>query len=173
MLIVNVTSIEHIHYVLVDRYGVTVNQYNESVYYDGNIFLFELPPPAVYFSISDYIACTGEIFHIESSVTIVQMGENLNISDFKSNFKTQGNSDSFGYLIFPNPTNCLININFSCFKDDLVNIELRKMNGKNLMVEQSLNTGKTTLNLSELPKGIYLLTIKTSNKVFNEKIVLQ
>ncbi len=172
-LVVSVTNIEHIHYILVNRNGVTVNQYNESVYYDGNIFLFELPPPEIYFSISDYIACTGEIFHVESSVTIVDNSENLNISDSKSIFKTQGNSDILDYLIFPNPTTGIINLILDNYADEIIRIEVRQISGQMIINELQEYKDKIILDLSLFLKGIYLLTLKTSDKVFNEKIVLQ
>ena len=57
--------------------------------------------------------------------------------------------------IYPNPTEDILNIkaNFQ-IKD----IEIRTVNNQNLMVK---NTNQLAINISNLPSGLYIISIKT------------
>ena len=74
--------------------------------------------------------------------------------------------------IYPNPTNGFVNICFNKKVEDLT-IGVRDINGKRAYVEKWEYHDNIILNLSPYPKGIYLLTITTAEKVYTEKIVLQ
>ena len=80
------------------------------------------------------------------------------------------------FLVYPNPTDGLLNIQFDF--DQLKNPEIRllSINGK-LIFKEVLNgtTGqyKNTFDISDQPKGIYVLSIVADNKKVNRKVVIK
>lgn len=66
-------------------------------------------------------------------------------------------------LVFPNPSSGIININTK-----IDNAQIFDLNGRFL-----LSTSSQQIDLSSFDKGIYVLKIKTSNKLFVEKVVLK
>jgi len=73
-----------------------------------------------------------------------------------------------GLLIFPNPTNGLINIELNTNKS-YFEIEVFSLLGE-LVYVNKVNSSKLTVNLSEHPKGMYLIKIKQDNNYYYEKI---
>lgn len=75
-------------------------------------------------------------------------------------------------LLSPNPTTDRVIVNLNHIDLDGGNIKavLTDLNGKQLKM---INTISSTfeLNVSDLPKGMYLLNIQSKNKVYSEKIV--
>ena len=74
--------------------------------------------------------------------------------------------------IYPNPTTGLINIALNQNQKH-IEVEVKAMNGVAIVAKSYEYPGNTILDLSPYPKGIYLLTIKTMEQVFVEKIILQ
>ena len=71
-------------------------------------------------------------------------------------------------IIYPNPANDIINIKST---EEIEHITLRDMLGK--VVHYALpNNNSTQINVSNLPKNIYLLEIKTKDNYIVEKIVI-
>ncbi len=75
--------------------------------------------------------------------------------------------------IYPNPTTGMVNITVSLNFGKPISIKLSHINGNKILDEEKENQDKFILDLSIYPKGIYLLTIKTTDMVFTEKVVLQ
>lgn len=73
-----------------------------------------------------------------------------------------------GLLIFPNPTNGLVNIELNTNKS-YFEIEVFSLLGE-LVYVNKVNSSKLTVNLSEHPKGMYLIKIKQDNNYYYEKI---
>jgi len=78
--------------------------------------------------------------------------------------------------IYPNPTRGLFNISF--VSDDIVTLELLVLNtsGKVIMIEnKEMFVGEYTkqVDLSEYPKGIYMVQIRTNNSFITKRIVVQ
>lgn len=87
----------------------------------------------------------------------------LGISELKSNFDLK---------VFPNPTTNRITIETKENTMTPYNIELKTIYGNTIINKQTfLNT--EILNLENLPTGIYLLAIKSSNKLKVERIIKQ
>lgn len=80
-------------------------------------------------------------------------------------------------LIFPNPTDGLLNIECLTPGIEFIKISLLDLFGKEvfLLEEDLYSEGalKTPIFIGNLNTGIYLLTITTNDKVFTEKIILQ
>jgi hypothetical protein len=71
--------------------------------------------------------------------------------------------------IYPNPTNGLVSIATNLFTYERYNVSVTDVHGKLLMSVENTNT----LDLSELPNGVYFVSVLTeSGKNENKKIVL-
>ncbi len=76
--------------------------------------------------------------------------------------------ESSGVLIYPNPSNGLINIELNTNAE----IELADVNGKNIIKENLVNE-KNTIDLQNFSEGIYFLSVKISEKTLRQKIIIQ
>jgi len=173
ILFVNVSSIEHIQYILFDEYYGVVDEFNGIIDYDGKIFLFELPPVGVYFSVSWYYACTGEEHYVESSVSVFEGDIDTKTTRQKYTNNTEAINNKLICHLYPNPTTSTINIEFLNPLIDDIEITITNMFGKINYVHFDKSKQPIVVALTPLPKGIYLLTIKTNERVFTEKVVLQ
>jgi len=72
------------------------------------------------------------------------------------------------FNIYPNPFNDIINFNFN--EKNAFQIRIYDLLGKSIFSQNVSNSDKE-MDLSFLPKGIYLLQIKTKNKVTYKKII--
>ncbi|NVO02715.1 MAG: T9SS type A sorting domain-containing protein [Bacteroidetes bacterium] len=73
--------------------------------------------------------------------------------------------------IFPNPTNGILNINFSEISDAIISIY--NMQGQLVLSERIKNSNSSKLDLSAFNKNLYLLKIESKNSVILKKIVVQ
>ena len=75
--------------------------------------------------------------------------------------------DSFNDLIsvYPNPTNGLINLNFT----NDVSFDIFSINGK--LTKSYTNFKDNQLDLSYLPKGVYFIQFQIDNKIIVKKII--
>jgi len=73
---------------------------------------------------------------------------------------------------YPNPVNNLLNIDFqSEMLNELVQVSISDLNGKNIFYT-SINSEKhISINLSGLKKGIYFISIKSKNKVLSKRFI--
>ncbi|MBV6654681.1 MAG: T9SS type A sorting domain-containing protein [Mameliella sp.] len=76
--------------------------------------------------------------------------------------------------IFPNPTRDILNIAFGQAVDGNVALHLINLQGQRL-AQKSFNgiTGTVTLDVSQLPKGIYLLNVQTEEGFVSRKVSIQ
>ena len=73
--------------------------------------------------------------------------------------------------VYPNPSNGLFTINLSDIKDSKVKLEVYNLIGEKVW-ENNFNKENTTINLSQLSKGIYYLSVKSSNNTITKKITI-
>jgi hypothetical protein len=78
-----------------------------------------------------------------------------------------GDHDS-NVAVYPNPVIRQMTVNSGAKTHGL--LTLYDLKG-NVMMEESLSTGQTTLDLERLPKGIYLLKIKSGSNMIMKKII--
>ncbi len=78
------------------------------------------------------------------------------------------------FSVFPNPATDVLNFNFEAEEATDVMYILTDIAGRVLNVTQSLNVTKETqsIDISELPAGVYMLTAKAGNKNWTEKVVV-
>jgi PKD repeat protein len=100
-----------------------------------------------------------------------QMEDGFNNEDLLSSIET--NNEHKEIFIYPNPATGIINIALNRIDPDKVDFLIMDIFGKILSIEVEVKVNLVSIDLSSYPKGIYLLIVKTSDKVINEKIVLQ
>jgi len=72
--------------------------------------------------------------------------------------------------IYPNPTEGLLNIALS--QGMIKNFKMNSMSGKELL-QQSVQSNEYSINLSNYPSGIYLLTIQTDSETSYHKVLVK
>jgi hypothetical protein len=94
----------------------------------------------------------------------------------KSNNLTGANSINVGLMVYPNPSNDVINMNMPITNASSGRINLIDMNGRVLYAESvQLNEGtfEHYLNVSEFANGVYSIQIISDNEIFTKRIVIQ
>ena len=79
------------------------------------------------------------------------------------------NMSSTDIILSPNPTNGLIkiqNVNVGSA------VRIYNILGDDIKVEQLLNANTVQLDLSDMPKGIYMVEIKSNSSRITKKVVL-
>ena len=78
------------------------------------------------------------------------------------------------FSLFPNPSNGILNIQFIAI-DELksnLNVTITNSLGQTVLSEE-VNKQNSALNIEHLSDGLYYVTVKTKNKTFTQKIVVQ
>ena len=78
-------------------------------------------------------------------------------------------SQSIGLRLSPNPTHDIIHL--SWHNNKLTKIDLLHINGQLAARQHAVGKNKTQFDLKDLPKGVYLLMLKTEKHNWLEKIV--
>jgi len=79
-------------------------------------------------------------------------------------------------LVYPNPTNTLINIKFNSVYNQRITLRLFNTISEIIyedILKQSNHEYATQINLKDYPKGIYFLEIETNDGIINKKVILQ
>lgn len=100
------------------------------------------------------------------TVSQLEVSEDLSIGVKENNVVTEE------WKVFPMP--CANEINITLIKNDSqkVRVLVRTMDGKIVMQDVLNNTNSTLkLNTSELPSGVYMLTVFEANRALSKKIV--
>jgi len=76
-------------------------------------------------------------------------------------------------LVYPNPGAGLFHVTIP--NSSIALLEVYTIHGQRLMVQQmsSDNSGKSSLNLKQLPKGVYVLRAYTNRDIFSRKIIIR
>jgi hypothetical protein len=73
-------------------------------------------------------------------------------------------------FVYPNPVTDVLNINISNSQDNSTRAKLFDANGR-LIYSNNMVSGTNTINMANLPKGIYLLQLINTTEVQNLKII--
>ena len=80
--------------------------------------------------------------------------------------------DTIEISYFPNPINDIINFSFSNLIDGTLDILLFDFSGRVIFDQsKSINQGNLKINLSELPSGAYLISLKNEKIQYYTKII--
>ncbi|QOD59949.1 T9SS type A sorting domain-containing protein [Polaribacter haliotis] len=75
------------------------------------------------------------------------------------------------FLVYPNPASSNFTISSENLK--LENIEIYNLLGKKVFHEKVKNESKIEINTSNFSKGIYLIKIKSENKIISKKLIIK
>ena len=73
--------------------------------------------------------------------------------------------------VFPNPTQGILNVNFDGYKSQLVQMNIFNSNGKLVMAKELLKSSNS-FDISSLPKGVYVVDLKSGLNTSSSKIVV-
>ncbi len=135
--------------------------YLEDIWYENN-------PEIDMFSIHFADETTGYIVGTKNSVgAIWKNGTGINTMGVKDEVLDQT------IKVYPNPVSKEININIEFNKEtsDNYTILFTDLTGKQLY-SKSFNEPKIKINIAQFPKGIYMLSVKTKQGNFSQKIII-
>lgn len=96
----------------------------------------------------------------------------LSFMDTPTGLEKQTELGNINFIAYPNPVNDLLNINLNGVESEGT-ISIFNLQGK-LLQEQKTNGANTvTLNLSQLPQGIYLCRYAAATEIKTVKIIKQ
>ncbi|MFY9243851.1 MAG: BspA family leucine-rich repeat surface protein [Polaribacter sp.] len=87
----------------------------------------------------------------------------LSVDDF--------NEEKASLLLYPNPTSTILNVSFSS-NQTLETIDVYNLIGKKVISENANNQKDIELNVSNLSTGIYVVKVKSGNKIISKKLVI-
>lgn len=76
-----------------------------------------------------------------------------------------------GVLIFPNPTNGLINISSSSLPGITAMVEIRDQKGKAIL--KNTFEKEIVINLADRPKGMYFINLTVDHQTFMRKVCVE
>jgi hypothetical protein len=82
-------------------------------------------------------------------------------------------NDSPEISVFPNPSDGNFTIHFQSENSPKTKIEIFSCSGTKVATQITAKLSEIKLNLTDQPKGIYLLKIDTGDTIFNEKLVVR
>ena len=78
-------------------------------------------------------------------------------------------------VISPNPTDGILNLKLWLSEASAVNVEVQDLTGRGVKVHsfsQQVGQFNETINLSDLPSGMYLLQLRTDKRTFAKKLMV-
>ncbi len=100
--------------------------------------------------------------HSRNSAGIPDIGAD----EFDSSISSIRQKETPEYFLYPNPTTG----KFSIFSDNLIEMELWTANGLTILKKKPIN-GLLNMNISNFPKGVYLIVMKFRGTVLMQKII--
>ena len=111
------------------------------------------------FEVGDIIPNTAAIY-FDSNPPVITNTFNTEFVNALSNASFENNI----FSVFPNPANHTTQITVSDPADGITNIVLFDMLGKVIQVNKVSNVTSSIVDISNLPKGVYIVSIETINK---------
>jgi len=79
-------------------------------------------------------------------------------------------------VAYPNPTHDLLNVEFASENDETTTVKMIDAAGR-LIYTESLNAtagaNRTTIQVSDFAKGVYLLQLESSNKLEKIRVIVE
>ena len=101
----------------------------------------------------------------------IQQVTNFPNHDLFSQVLSVKEQEDFKLKLYPNPSKDYINISFPEPND--YHIAIYDIMGKELMRKTEFHSEITTVNTSELPKGVYFIKIELNAKILTKKIIIE
>jgi len=114
---------------------------------------------------------THTIYYNENDNKTTQIGvENAITLALTTSVGIDEKANDLNLIAYPNPTNGIINVEYSSKIPAQLNVI--NMLGENVFSQNTNNTKKTTIDLSNLNKGLYFLQMTTNSKTTSLKFTL-
>ena len=75
-------------------------------------------------------------------------------------------------VIYPNPTNCIINMYPNAPKGKQIRIKVLNSTGQ-LLINENLNNQDSSINIQYLPSGLYFVQLVSDNRIIAWKKVFK
>jgi len=133
----------------------------DGIEYDAGVYVFEDLLPGVY----DYMVSAESYQDFEGSIEITDADVELNIV---LGFVVSVPEFADGKLnIYPNPAASYFILNME--NEESAELRLNDLTGR-IVLQKTIEYGKERIDVSNLPKGIYVVTLQTGNKAVVEKL---
>jgi hypothetical protein len=111
---------------------------------------------------------------LKRDADIVQAFYNNNVVPCRNQLITlginqPGNDPVFNVSIFPNPSNTQITMEADA---DIESLTMMDVTGR-IVMQKSVNTKRLSINIASLAKGVYLLKLKSGNRLGVKKLVIE
>lgn len=121
------------------------------------------------FAIGDIIPNTAEIFFDSNPAIVTNTFE----TEFVAALGTIDFNDG-SFVLYPNPSNEVINIRLNNATDTLASIAIFDLLGKQVKSSKELTSSNATINVSDLSKGVYMVEILTNSGLKqNKKLIIK
>ncbi|OFX39079.1 MAG: hypothetical protein A2X08_03785 [Bacteroidetes bacterium GWA2_32_17] len=124
---------------------------------------------------NDTIAYLVEAIYQEGCNSTKDMAYNSTRSNVQSNYSDYVpllSTNDFNLKISPNPTNGKFTVTISNFQSSIINSQLSIANALGKVIFKSnITNPKSEVYLLGQPSGIYIVSIKSGKKVYNQKLV--
>ena len=97
----------------------------------------------------------------------------LSFKDFTAGLEKQMQVSITNLITYPNPVDDLLNIDLSGSENMNGIISILSLDGKVMQTQETVGTGSVTLNLSQLPQGVYLCRYTNGAETKTVKIIKQ
>ena len=112
------------------------------------------------FSADDIVPNTASIY-FDSNPAIVT-------NTFTTQFVSLLNADNFSgldFLLYPNPASHNVQISLSNSIEMIDSLEIYDVLGKSIQSIRNISSNQTSIDVSEMPKGVYFVEIQTENNI--------
>lgn len=194
-------TIENYHQTINDPTVVTGKSifFNGNGNLLGNQFLTVIASEEIEIR-SDFIASEGSVFSAkivecpeipetkglkkEDNVQIINVNENRTLNSEKESInldpkpsfdKIVENTSNLelSIIVFPNPSQGEIHVNFEGEINRFINISLYDSFGKEVYSNCTINSGNLAIDITSLSKGMYILVCQIDNNLITEKVIVE
>ena len=159
----------------------SANATSYDVYRNGNLYAPDLTTTSF---LNTYLITAGTTYTYyikakNSAGTINNSNGTLSVKAISCSREGEAGTEELSvtdvqFTVFPNPSDGEITIALSNHSTSVMDVLIADLSGKTIF-EKTVKTARQehseTLNISTLPKGIYLMRITTGNKEFTRKII--
>jgi hypothetical protein len=140
-------------------------------YFDMNTFSYSVTDSLVYFVQS----LSGDIYKfVPLSFSGQSEGKTVFTHELVSMVNISENNAEAGLRIFPNPASDQVNIDLTGLTTEKVTLEIYDLSGRLLLQQEQMNSANTLkLSVQEFKKGLYLLQLRTAEKVYSQQLIVK
>jgi len=140
-------------------------------YFDMNTFSYSVTDSLVYFVQS----LKGDIYKFVP-ISFSGMGEGKTVFSHEliSMVNVSENIADAEIRIFPNPASDQVNIDLTGLATEKVTLEIYDLSGRLLLQQEQMNSANTLkFSVQEFKKGLYLLQVRTAEKVYSQQLIVK